>query len=154
MHRLFTCSYEAILGIVSLYYFNEMTDKFDKNLIIVIALQSFSFTIRNTSPIGWVFILLLKAYQFGLFTMLKNYILGFIFIFAPIFGLSVALDSWFYGELAIVPYNFIKVNVLDGLSQTFGSDPLLKYVNVEIPARFNIFFPCVVIGAFYHFRAQ
>ena len=97
--------------------------------------------------------MLLKAYQLGLFNMLKNYILGFIFIFAPIFGLSVALDSWFYGELAIVPYNFIKVNVLDGLSATFGSDPLLKYINVEIPARFNIFFPCVLMGAFYHFRS-
>ena len=38
MHRLFSTSYEAILALVSLNYFVEMTDKFDKNLIMVILL--------------------------------------------------------------------------------------------------------------------
>ena len=61
MHRLFTCSYEAILGVISLNYFMDMTTAFDKNLIIVVILQSISFVIRNTSPIGWVVILIYKA---------------------------------------------------------------------------------------------
>ena len=63
MHRLFSSSYEAVLGTISLYYFMQIKPKFDKNLIIVITLQSISFVIRNTSPIAWVFILLFKAYE-------------------------------------------------------------------------------------------
>ena len=38
MHRLFSSSYEAILGVVSLYYFQDISTNFDRPLIIVIAL--------------------------------------------------------------------------------------------------------------------
>ena len=61
IHRLFSCSYEAILGIISLYYYQDITAEFDRNTVIVIALQSLSFVVRNTSPIGWVPILLCKV---------------------------------------------------------------------------------------------
>lgn len=146
MHRLFSSSYEAVLGVISLYYFSRLSTKFDRSLVIVIALQSFSFVIRNTSPIGWVVLLTLKALRSDFVIMFKNYIIGFIMIFLPIFSVSIALDSWYYGKLTIVPWNFIRVNVFDGLSQNFGADPVLKYVNLEIPIRFNIYFPCIVVG--------
>ena len=80
--------------------------------------------------------------------MIRNYILGFFVIFLPIFGISVLADSLFYEKLTIVPWNFIKTNVLEGHSQSFGADPPLKYLNVELPARFNIFFPCILFGCF------
>jgi len=48
--------------------------------------------------------------------MIKNYIYGFVLIFTPMVGLATAIDSWYYGALTIVPWNFIKVNVFDGLS--------------------------------------
>lgn len=155
MHRLFTCSYEAILGVISLNYFMDMTTAFDKNLVMVVILQSISFVIRNTSPIGWVVILLYKAcYTNGgspnakteFWKMIRNYILSFFVIFLPIFALSIWLDSKFYGSFTVVPYNFINVNVFEGLSQTFGADPPDKYISLEIPARFNIFFPVLVLG--------
>ena len=113
MHRQFTCSYEAMLSIVSLYYFNRMTARFDRNTMALIIFQSLSFIIRNTSPIPWVPILLLKAYEYG-FQVITNYMVGFVFLFMPMFGASVIADSLYYGQLTIVPWNFIKVNVLDG----------------------------------------
>jgi len=63
MHRLFSTSYETVLALISLNYFLEISEKFDKNVIMVILLQSISFVIRNTSPMGWIFILLFKAYE-------------------------------------------------------------------------------------------
>ncbi len=96
MHRLFSSSYEAMLGTISLYFFMQLKAKFDFNMIMVIALQSFSFVIRNTSPIAWVVLLLLKAYELGFIKMMKYYIIGFFIIFLPIFLSSIAADSWFY----------------------------------------------------------
>ena len=101
---------------------------------------------------GWIFILLLKAYEINFWKCTWNYVKGFFVVFLPVFATSVALDSYFYGEFTIVPYNFIKVNVLDGLSQSFGADPLMKYFVVELPARLNIYFPCLVLGIFYHLK--
>ena len=152
IHRLFSCSYEAILGIISLYYFSKITLEYDFNLKMVIFLQSVSFIIRNTSPIGWVPILLLKAYSLDFALLIKHYIIGFFYIFLPLFIISTLLDSWYYGVLTVVPWNFIKVNVFEGLSQTFGSDPMMKYVCQEIPARVNIFLPCLVFGAIHHWQ--
>jgi phosphatidylinositol glycan class B len=138
----------------------DMTTAFDKNLVMVVILQSISFVIRNTSPIGWVVILLYKAcYTNGgspnvkteFWKMIQNYILSFFVIFLPIFGLSIWLDSKFYGSFTVVPYNFINVNVFEGLSQTFGADPPDKYISLEIPARFNIFFPVLVLGLIQHY---
>jgi len=165
MHRLFTCSYEAILGVISLNYFMDVTSHFDKNFGMVVILQSISFIIRNTSPIGWVVILLYKACyskgfnpnfklpEFG--SMIQNYFLGFFAFFLPIFLISIMLDSEYYeGKLTVVPYNFINVNVFEGLSQTFGADSPYRYLNLEIPSRFNIYTPVLILGICHHYYSS
>ena len=108
MHRLFTCSYETILGVISLNYFMDVTSLFDKNFAIVVVLQSISFIIRNTSPIGWVVILFYKACyskgfnpnikitDFG--RMMQNYMLGFFAFTLPILLISIMLDTEYYNN--------------------------------------------------------
>ena len=91
-------------------------------------LQTFSFIIRNTSPIGWVPILLIKAFELGFLDIIKLYVIGFFTTFLPLVIASVLLDSWYYNSWTFVPWNFVRINVFEGLSQDFGSDPLLKYV--------------------------
>ena len=110
-----------------------------------------SFVVRNTSPIGWIPILLLKVWEYGP-KVLVNYILGAILIFIPIILTSTYLDSLFYGQLTIVPWNFIKVNVFQGLSQTFGSDPPLLYFTKEIPIRMNILLPFLILGTWWYVK--
>ena len=96
----------------------------DFNLIILCILQSISFVIRNTSPLAWVVLLLLKAWELRwhdkskkspenqyMLLMIVQYIKVFFLIFLPIFTIATALDSIFYGKLTCVPWNFIKVNV-------------------------------------------
>lgn len=58
----------------------------------------------------------MKAGEIDFASILMNYIIGAMIIFLPIFGISVAADTYYYGEMTIVPWNFIKVNVFDGLS--------------------------------------
>jgi len=58
----------------------------------------------------------LKAGEIDTAGVIINYIIGAMTIFLPIFGTSVALDSVYYGEFTVVPWNFIKVNVFQGLS--------------------------------------
>jgi phosphatidylinositol glycan class B len=154
MHRLFSCSYEAVLAIISLYFFNKITNKWDSNIVIVILLQTLSFVIRNTSPIGWVPILFIKAYELDFWNLIKNYLIGFFVIFLPIVLVSTYFDSLYYGSFTLVPWNFVKINVFEGLSQDFGSDPLLKYVAQEIPARFNIYFPCIILGCIWFYKQK
>jgi phosphatidylinositol glycan class B len=60
----------------------------------------------------------------------------------------------FYGGLTIVPWNFIRINIFEGHSESFGSDPLLLYIQKEIPLRFHIFFPCVILGLVYYIRSS
>ncbi len=93
-----------------------------------------------------------KAVELGFFKMYLFYIICFIFIFLPIFATSIYFDSVFYGKLTFVPWNFIKFNILDGLRATFGADPLWKYLDTELPARFNIFFPIAVYGSYLYFK--
>ena len=97
---------------------------------------------------------MIKAYELDFFHLMKLYIVGFFVIFLPIFATSVALDSWYYGSLTIVPWNFIKINVFEGLSKDFGADPVLKYVAQELPARFNIYFPCILLGLLWHKKVK
>jgi hypothetical protein len=152
IHRLYSCSYEAMLAIVSLYYLEKITTKFDLNLVLLVALQSLSFVIRNTSPIGWVPVLLCNMMFLGPKIMIWNYLKSFVLIFVPILGVATALDSYYYAKFTFVPWNFIKVNVIEGLSASFGADPMETYIIHEIPKRLNIFLPCFVLGLIHHYR--
>ena len=51
----------------------------------------------------------------------------------PIFGASIALDSWYHGKFTLVAWNFLKFNILNEGSSQFGTEPfyfyLVKYFN-------------------------
>ena len=126
LHRLWSSSYETMLGTISLYYYINLKPEMDFNLMMLCILQSISFVIRNTSPIAWVVLLLLKAWELRwhnkdkkspdnqyMFLMILQYLKVFLVIFLPIFIIATGLDSMFYGKLTCVPWNFIKINVFE-----------------------------------------
>jgi len=39
---------------------------------------------------------------------------------ATILALSVALDSWFYGHLTVVGWNFFRYNVINNVAALYG----------------------------------
>ena len=46
-------------------------------------------------------------------------------------------------------YNFLRINILEGLSEYFGSDPKTKYVLGFAPEIFTWMYPIVLISCCY-----
>lgn len=46
-------------------------------------------------------------------------------IIAVLFGLI--LDHWFYGEWVLAPWNYLRVNLIEGVAATFGTAPWWDY---------------------------
>lgn len=66
---------------------------------------------------------------------------------ATVLAGTVAVDSWFYGRLVIVPWNFAKFNVLSGLSSHYGTHAWHWYLTQGIPATFAThLLPLVLAG--------
>lgn len=48
-------------------------------------------------------------------------------------ALTVCVDSWYYGELAVVPWRFVHFNVVTGLSSHYGTLPWHWYFSQGLP---------------------
>jgi phage shock protein PspC (stress-responsive transcriptional regulator) len=100
---------------------------------------------RNTSPVGWIPLLLHKIYYNNSFNAFL--ISGFV-VALPIIGVCIAFDSLYFGELTLTPINFLKANILEGLSRYFGVDPFYRYVFVLLPLFFTVMFPALLVSFF------
>ncbi|CDW76889.1 UNKNOWN [Stylonychia lemnae] len=147
--RCFGNSVEAISYIIAFNYFLDVKDKFNKTTAIMTALISLSFMIRSTSPIGWIPLLLLKIVQDkSFFAFLKA---GF-FIAIPLVTFCIYLDTTFYGEFTVTGYNFLKVNILEGVSRYFGTEPPYYYVFVFLPLYFTSAYPSLIYAIYNYYK--
>lgn len=48
--------------------------------------------------------------------------------------LGVVVDWWFYGQLVFTPWNYFKVNILQGVASSFGISPWHYYIGVIVRA--------------------
>ena len=104
----------------------------DQNQFYV-SLIALCFMTRPTTAIFWIPLVLHDA----LFrTPFKELCLKMI----PLAILSVlsviAIDSWFYGEITIVPWNFLRINLLQNISVQYGVHPWHWYFSNFLPALF------------------
>lgn len=150
MTRTLTNSIETVFQVIAFYYFLQVTNKFDKNLVLLTSLLTMSFMIRGTSPIGWPPLILIK--------MIKDrswlpFALAFFFVFIPVAGLAILADSYHYGDFPVLTsLNFMRVNVSEGLSKYFGSDPYHYYLVKAIPFFFILALPAVIFGYYLYLR--
>jgi hypothetical protein len=93
MIRTFTNSIETIFQIIAFFYFLKVTNKFDKNIAILTGLLTVSFMIRNTSPIGWPPLILIKIIKDR---SLVAFIMAFVVVFIPVVFVSILVDSFYY----------------------------------------------------------
>lgn len=105
-----------------------------------------SFMIRNTSPIGWPPLLLIKIIKDGsLIPLIKA---GFL-VFLPVVGLSILVDSFYYKHFPVVTaYNFVQANLAEGLSKYFGTEPVYFYILAVMPLVFTVAYPSVLAAFF------
>jgi phosphatidylinositol glycan class B len=160
--RCFTNSVEAVLFLVGLYYYIDVREKFNKNAVILAFVLSVSFVIRNTSPLPWIAVLVSafilpshRAYSCSELSNVQEVSLHFSkqhsllgkpqkinFIYrVPVVIMGIGFDSWYFGELTITSYNFLRVNILEGLSKQFGVDPMNNYVKVKLAEMLHIAYP-------------
>lgn len=147
--RCFSNSLESIFQIIAFYYFLDVKNKFNKSVAIMTALLTISFMIRNTSPIGWIPLLVLKIFKDGSFI---PFLFSGILVFFPIIGFCTLLDSLYYGELTFTSLNFVKANLAEGLSKYFGTDPVYHYVAAIMPLIFTVSYPGVMLSFFFYFK--
>lgn len=105
---------------------------------------------RNTSPVGWIPLLGYKVLFQG---SLKPFILSAITVALPLIFALIYLDTWWFGakdELVLTSWNFLKMNILEGLSKFFGTSPIRYYAVEGIPVIFGIMFPLAWYSIYFH----
>jgi phosphatidylinositol glycan class B len=108
---------------------------------------------RNTSPIGWLPILFIKMYKDKSFKALL--IAGFI-IALPLLAILILIDTHYYASdtLVITSMNFLKVNLIEGLSKYFGDDPFYWYILVFLPGCVTVLFPFALVSYYVYYKDQ
>jgi phosphatidylinositol glycan class B len=95
------------------------------NLILVGIFLGISFLFRYQMGIAilaiYVFLLFIDKINFW-----KLFISGIIFI--ACIGFGVYIDSLFYNKLTFAPYNYLKLNLIDGKASNFGTSPFFAYL--------------------------
>lgn len=136
--RTFSNALEGLLIPIFLYYWpiremNKITSLFFKHRRIALFIAALTFVIRPTSAILWAYFGLLHMYQLktwgSRFTFLRDTV---VMAIAVILGSSL-IDRYFYGYWTFPVLNFVKFNVLEGLSEFYGSHPFLWYWYSGIP---------------------
>jgi len=132
MVRTLTNALEQMFTVVAFNYFIDQKNKFNFNTVVLTALITVSFMIRNTSPVGWLPLLGYKVLFEG---SLVPFIKSGIFVALPILFFLVWVDTEFYqsDKWVFTGYNFLEMNVLLGLSKYFGEEPWYNYLFIEIP---------------------
>lgn len=65
-----------------------------------------------------------------------------------------ALDRAFYGRWVLVPWEFLKFNVLSGGAAQYGSHPWHWYLSQGLPAMLATLLPLVLGGVWTSWRAR
>lgn len=141
--RCFTNGLEQIFSVIAFYFFLDQGNRFTINTVVLTALISLAFMMRNTSPIGWVPLLAHKVIYDG---SLLPFILSGIFVALPIIFICVYVDTIYYGgdEWVFTSWNFLNVNVVGGFSKFFGTDPWYFYLIVWAPSILTVVYPLVI----------
>ena len=112
---------------VAFHYFLKQKNRFSFDTVMLTATITIAFVGRNTSIVGWIPLLAIKVLMEG---SLLPFLMSAVLVAIPLMGLSVAIDSAYYGgsEWTFTSINFLKVNILENLSKYFGTDPWYQYL--------------------------
>lgn len=138
---------------MAFYFFLDQERSFTLSTCIITALITTSFMMRNTSPIGWIPLLAIKVLYHESF--LPFFFSAFV-IAVPIIALNVLLDSLFFDPSlqtwTFTGYNFLNVNLVEGVSSYFGEDPVWWYITHAMSMILMFFVPLGWIAPFYHIK--
>jgi phosphatidylinositol glycan class B len=149
-----------VCNLVAFHYYRKQADHFNLDTIFFTALLSISFVMRNTSAVGWIPLLMIKILYEGSF---KPFLISGFIVAIPLLGMCVWLDSLFYMrmqgdqefKLVVTSLNFLKINVLQGLSKYFGDHNFSEYIFKFLPLdNFRLFYPFLILGMYSFWKEQ
>lgn len=139
---------------MTFYFFLDQGSKFTYKTCVVTALITFSFMMRNTSPIGWIPLLAIKCLYHNSFL---PFLLAAFVVALPIIAFNVLLDSYFFDPSletwTFTGYNFLNVNLVEGISSYFGEEPMIWYLDTAFYDIFFEYYPLALIAPFFHIIA-
>jgi hypothetical protein len=103
---------------------------------------------RNTSPVGWIPLLAIKVLREG---SLLPFLLSGIFVALPILFFCVWVDTTMYNsdKWVFTGYNFLEMNIIHGLSKTFGEDDFWWYLRTQFPFNMTTITPIAYLAMGY-----
>ena len=93
--RCFTNTLEKFVTIFVFYFYRKQGNEFNFNTVMMTALLTLGFMMRNTSPVGWIPLLAIKVFRDGAFV---PFLIAGIFVFLPLTVACVYIDSVFYQQ--------------------------------------------------------
>jgi len=132
--RTLTNTLEAALTTIALSYFPWRHYEEQTTFLFPAVLAAF---VRPTAAVPWIPLFLhhiKKSKHSPMELIVKRYLP----ITLMVGGAVTAIDSFFYGKLIFTPYEFFKVNVVDGVGEFYGSHPWYWYLTVGLPTVLGI----------------
>ncbi|EAR94611.1 plasmid maintenance protein (macronuclear) [Tetrahymena thermophila SB210] len=154
MPRLLANSLETCLLVVSFYYYQSSIlnkssyDDYISRVVVII-----NFVTKPTSIIPFIFI-----WPITLLTMqgnLKkkfNYLVLNIFTVILMIAFSILLDSLYYQKLTWTAYNFFEFNILNKLSNLYGTQDPFFYLWAVIPKYYHASLPLIFYGLIKYYQ--
>jgi len=91
--RTLTNGIEQMFTIVAFYFYLNQKNKFTFSTVVLTALITFAFMMRNTSPVGWLPLLAIKVIKEG---SLLPFLVSGIFVALPILFGCIWMDTKVY----------------------------------------------------------
>ena len=123
---------EATLTVVALYYWGERAHK------TALAVAAFAASMRPTAVVPWLFLGLTRVWLLP----------QAVWIGACAFALQMAVDRLGYGRWVCTTCNFLRFNVVDGVSRVYGTHRFLWYFYEGMPTLLFTYTPLAVLGAY------
>ncbi|KAF9956225.1 hypothetical protein BGZ65_002897 [Modicella reniformis] len=113
---------------------------------------------RPTAAIMWIFMGVVLLIQYCMDSdrgsILTTLISVFIMSGSTILGTAILDSTLLYNEWVLTPINFLRVNVLQGISLFYGSSPWHWYLSQGLPLLFGIYLPFVLSGAWHALKSD
>ncbi|KAF9372880.1 hypothetical protein CPB97_000960 [Podila verticillata] len=120
------------------------------SVTLSLAIASLTCIFRPTAAILWLFLgasLVLGYIRDGKFASVASTLISTVLIGGvAILGSAVLDSTLLYDHWMLTPLNFVRVNVLEGISLFYGSSPWHWYLSQGLPILFGIYIPLVLFG--------